>query len=605
MTITRFYLVCFVLLASSFYCSAQTEVSTDGKLSFIKLGNGLNAIVSTNPASTALDITCYVKTGSILDPDSMSGAANILQHIVAAKINQQLSSPQSALNSSNAHFHSFANSEHSVFKFSIDQSNLSAVLAVLTKNLFYTVISESDIDAASLEVQRDLQKDSINERSMFNQKIMQVVFRKDFEKLNPAGNTVEYPYIDVRRITAFYKRYYVPNNTLLAVSGNVSYTVLRQSMQGDLTSVLKSDFDYEQISKIMDLRPMVYTSHFIFEAETEQPEFNLCWQFPGAVTNTESSYAAYLLSAMLNDKNNFIQVKARKLGCKKLSAQYEANNFSGMLRIVLQPDKNQLVPTLQMVTAELARLEKTLINETMMNAGKLQFKREWALLQNSSEYPEWVARYWAYKDDSYFTGLLDTVMGVKEDEMKKFVVEYLNQKPHVTGLYISKADRAALKIDSLFTDISEAVGDYVFKFRLNICDLEGEENFVMQRNLLQFLKANSDVNLQINGLADEGEFNQAADDSVLMFIDSLSTFRKTMPEKIKKGYLKPEMMRAMKMLKYFYDNGIEAERLSGTCMKFTSDNNTEAADNMKCTVTLDKLRKAPSVYEFHYGKKKQ
>ena len=126
----------------------------------------------------------------------------------------------------------------------------------------------------------------------------------------------------------------------------------------------------------------------------------------------------------------------------------------------------------------------------------------------------------------------------------------------------------------------------------------------MERNLLQFLNANKDVNMQINGLADEGEFNQVADDSVLMFIDSLSSFRRTMPEKMKKGYLRPEMMRSMKMLKYYYDNGIPAERLSGTSMEFSSANDTEALDNMKCTVTLDKLRKAPSAYEFHYGQPK-
>ena len=63
-------------------------------------------------------------------------------------------------------------------------------------------------------------------------------------------------------------------------------------------------------------------------------------------------------------------------------------------------------------------------------------------------------------------------------------------------------------------------------------------------------------------------------------------------------------MRSMKMLKYFFENGIAKERLSGTSMKFSSANETEAQDNMKCTVTLEKLRRAPSAYEFHYGHSK-
>ena len=71
---------------------------------------------------------------------------------------------------------------------------------------------------------------------------------------------------------------------------------------------------------------------------------------------------------------------------------------------------------------------------------------------------------------------------------------------------------------------------------------------------------------------------------------------------VKMGALRPEMMRAMKIIKYLYDHGVSMERLKGTSMPFSSDNDTEAQENMKVTVTLDKIRRAPSLYEYHYGK---
>ena len=78
-----------------------------------------------------------------------------------------------------------------------------------------------------------------------------------------------------------------------------------------------------------------------------------------------------------------------------------------------------------------------------------------------------------------------------------------------------------------------------------------------------------------------------------------------MPEVVKKRYLRPEMMRTMKLVKYFYEQGIAPERLSGTSAKFTSATKQEAIDNSKCTITLNKQRKLPSLYELHYGKKKE
>jgi len=65
----------------------------------------------------------------------------------------------------------------------------------------------------------------------------------------------------------------------------------------------------------------------------------------------------------------------------------------------------------------------------------------------------------------------------------------------------------------------------------------------------------------------------------------------------------PETMRAMRIVKYLYENGIDADRLSGTSMYFTSSNRNEALANMKCTVTLEKLRDKVSLFEYHFGKK--
>jgi hypothetical protein len=80
--------------------------------------------------------------------------------------------------------------------------------------------------------------------------------------------------------------------------------------------------------------------------------------------------------------------------------------------------------------------------------------------------------------------------------------------------------------------------------------------------------------------------------------------RKVRKDLLKTGSLRPEMMRAMKIIKYLYDHGIAMERLKGTSMPFSSKNDAEAIENMKVTVTIEKLRKAISLYEYHYGKGK-
>ena len=65
------------------------------------------------------------------------------------------------------------------------------------------------------------------------------------------------------------------------------------------------------------------------------------------------------------------------------------------------------------------------------------------------------------------------------------------------------------------------------------------------------------------------------------------------------------MMRAMKIAKALYESGITEDRITGTSMVFTSDSKETAAANRKCTLTFEKIKPRMSLYEYHFGKKKE
>lgn len=585
--------------------NAQSEATKHGDLLFVKLGNGMNAVLMPIPSATNTEVSFFIKTGSIYEIDSLSGISNILQNILADKVALFLRNNRNSVSFQNTQFSSYTTTERTVFKLTTSSANLGNCFNLLRDSVFNSVITSSELMNAKQNIINDMDLAAKDGRKNLETRLTQSVYRQDFEKLSVMGNVKEFDNISLPLLRFFFKKYYVPNNTLLTATGNFSFETLQVQLETAFNSLIKSEFNPETVTKVVDFKPMVYTTQFIVEDSTAAPEFHICWQFTGTASNDIASHCGYLLSAMLNDKNNFIQVKAAKMNCRKLVAQYEANNYSGVLRVVLQPDKKNWFNTYWFVVNELGRLEKTILNESMITAGKVQFKREYEGLSKSNEYPQWVVKYWAGNDETYFPSLLDSLMGVTENQMKNFVLFYMNQNPHVTGLLVSPQDRQELNVDSLFTNLNDSVSNYVFTYRQNITDLETKEDTLKLRNLLQWLKINTDVNIQINGFADEGEFNKVFDDSIKMFIDSIPTFSKAMPEIIKKGYLRPEMMRAMKLIKYFYDHGIEPERLSGTSMKYTSANREEAIGNLKCTVTLEKMRKQISLYEFHYGKKKE
>ena len=601
-SIFAFLLLSFAIVTQ---VCAQSETTKTGDLFYLKLGNGMNAVLRPEVNAKQIELSFFIKTGSLYEMDSLSGISTIVQNILADKVARFLRTNRGAISFQNSTFNAYTTTERCVFKFTVSATNLTACFNLVRDSILSAPITSAELNNVKQNIINDVELAAKDPRKNMEGRLSQSIYRTDFEKLNVFGNIREFDNVSLPIVRFYCKKYYVPNNSLIAATGNFTLETLQTQLETAFRELVKSEFDPETVTKVVDFKPMLYTTQFIVEDTASAPEFHICWQFTGTASNEQSSRCAYLLSAMLNDKNNFIQVKAAKLHCKKLVAQYEVNNFNGVLHIVLQPDRTNWFSTYSMVVTELQRLEKTIVNESMMAGGKVQFKKEYQNLEKSKDYPQWVVKHWAGNDETYFPTLLDSLLGISEKQLKNFVVFYMNQNPHVTGLLVSPQDRQDLKVDSLFTNVNDSVSQYVFTYRQNITDVESKEDSIKLRNLLQWLRINEDVNLQINGFADEGEFNKVFDDSIKTFIDSIPSFSRAMPEFIKKGYLRPEMMRAMKLIKYFYDQGIAPSRLSGTSMKFTSNTREEAIANLKCTITLEKMRKHISLYEFHYGNKKE
>jgi hypothetical protein len=601
------FLPLFALAFISLFCHAQsTQVKAlDNSIYLSKNLNGLNALTSAQPAAGNVKITCYVKTGTVYENDSVSGISYIIQNILADKVAAYLRQNAAIISFQNTSLSAYTTTELSVFELTSAPLNYPACLQLLRDSIFLSTISEEEIKSKVEAVRKEIADGKKNPKIVYETNLLERLYRQDANKIILVGDTSgKYPYVDLPHIERFRKRYYVPNNTLVNAIGNLDVSRFQEKLAEVFNELHKSEFDPEIISKIIDFKPMVYTTQFVVNDTLQQPRLEICWQFPGVRSNVKSSYYAFLLSAMLNDPNNFIQVKARKMGCKKFEALYDANNFSGTFKIVLQPDKQHFFETYQFVLKELMRMDETLVNESMMKVGMLNFQKEYNKIRNSPDYMQWITKYWVYDDETYFSSIKDSVFLLGERRMRKFVIEYIKQSAHVTGLVINSADRAALQIDSLMPDLDPSVNDYVFKYRPNITDLEGADNLNMQSNLLHWLKANPDLVVQVNGFSDKGEFNRAKDDSIRLFIDSVPTYRQVKQDLIKRGSIRIEMLRALKIIKYLYDHGVEIERLKGTSMPFSSKTREEALENMKCTLTLDKIRKSPSVYEYHYGKKK-
>ncbi|HWB63877.1 MAG TPA: insulinase family protein [Chitinophagales bacterium] len=585
--------------------NAQSEVSSYGGLVDAKLPSGINAIITQLPSASKTEINLYVNAGSMYEADSLNGMARMVETMIGNKINAALRSNRYAVNAQNTEFKAYTTPDHAVFKFTTYPYNISNCLEIIRDSVFGAQFSNAEVSQAMTAALKDIEGLKYDKKRLFDNTMIKNLYTQDHSKLEIYGNTSDIKNFSRKLATGFFTRYYAPNNAVVAITGNIDPVNVQSQVETALKNLKRNEFNPETIIKSEHLRPIAYTTQFVIEDTISEPEFSICWQFPGSGSDRRATYCGFLLNALLNDPYNYIRVKATKMGCKKFDVNYDANVYNGVLKVTFQPGRKDLAGTYDFVMKELLRIDKTLLNEEMLNAAKLRFKKEYDNLKASTSYADWVAKYWVNGDESYFVELKDSVTNIDADRMHNFIVAYMNQAAHVTGLRIKHADRVSLNTDSSFADLDEGVGKYVFTYRENVTDIEGAQNQAMLNNLLQWLKINPDISAQVNGFSDEHEFDRITNDTLTNFMDSVPTFRLTTTKVNKKGTLRPETVRALKIIKYLYDNGISANRLSGTSMPFKSDDKQGATANMKCTLTLNKYHKSPSLYEYHYGVKKE
>lgn len=595
------YISVFVLsLVLAVTCSAQVQGSVTTRIPLVvKLMNGMNGVMYQVPGSNKAEVTLWFKSGSIYENDSVTGINNIIKNILTQRIQSSLRKGYRELNEGTCVFTSASEPEHTIFRFVVDETLLNSAFCLFRDSVFYASFKQIEIDSALTSVAREISGNENATESTFANTILQELFREDSKKLMPLGNSQKFRYIHLYSISKYFEKYYVASNAILSATGKFSVSAFDVSFNSTFSNLPPSEFDPETITKIIDFRPMIYSNQAVVNDTSSITEFKLYWQFPGTYSYQQGSYMAFLFEIMLNDKNNYIQILSKKMGCKLLEAKYEPSSFSGVFSIRLQPEREKLIPTLDWLKKEINRINNTLANQSMINAAKLIFKKQYEEEQQTKSYADKLIRFWPYKESNYYIEMYDSIMDINEREMRSFAAEFLIQNAHFTALRISEAERTSLQIDSFFTDVTDTVRSYVFTYRPNITDLEGKDNIAMFSKLAQWLKANPDVDVLVNGFADKSEYNKAFSDTIMKFIDSIPSFRKTMPDFIKKGYLQPEMMRSLKLLKMLNDYGIALDRLAGTSM--VAKTGKDELENMKCSLVLTKMRKVVSNKDYYRG----
>ncbi|HST20466.1 MAG TPA: pitrilysin family protein, partial [Blastocatellia bacterium] len=214
--------------------ATNQKQSTGPKLDVerIELANGLVLLLSENHSTPSVSIKAVVRAGSRYEPDEKSGLASIVGEILdegtTTRTSQQIAETVESVGGRIGTFGDYQSSGVVAVFLSKDISlGLDVIADILMNVSFPEDKIRQHIDRRVAQIRSRLDMPRTKASDVFNE----IIFKGTPQHRPPIGYEETVSKLTRDDAVDFYRRYYVPNNTVLAIVGDIDKTAIRNQVE--------------------------------------------------------------------------------------------------------------------------------------------------------------------------------------------------------------------------------------------------------------------------------------------------------------------------------------------------------------------------------------
>lgn len=414
------------------------------------LGNGLEIIVVENHGVPLATIEIDVKNGSFTQSPAYEGLAHMYEHMFF-RANATYPDPNQ--------FWDRASDLGAVFNGTTAEERVNYYMTVPAEKLIDGIHLLATALRAPLFRQDELERErqvvigeyDRNESSPFfalSREMDAKLFPGNFSRKDIIGDRQIVSTTTPEKMRTIQNKYYVPNNSVLIVAGDVNPTAVFAMAERELGQWKRSADPFVG-DPIPPIPPLQKSEGLIVEAPVGAVTVQIQWQGPSVGQDPKSTYAADVFSDVLNDPQSQFQQKLVDSGLwQAVGVNYYTLNHTGPITISGQTSAEQLRPALRALYAEIAKfdtpgyftsdeLEAVKAHRAVSSA----FDRE-----RASGFAHTLGFWWSVASLEYYMGYVDYMAQQSLDDLRAYARKYIVGKPHIAGVLIPTDQRESLKL---------------------------------------------------------------------------------------------------------------------------------------------------------------
>jgi zinc protease len=414
------------------------------------LPNGLEVVVIENHGVPLVTLEVVVRNGAFTQTPEYAGLAHLYEHMFF-KANDRYPDPDQTIDRASqmgAVFNASTREELVNYYLTVSSDSLSAGLNFLAAALVSPKFLPEELTREREVVIGEYDQNESSPFFRFDQEMGQRLWTTQFSRKNTIGDREVIRATTPAKMRAIKDLYYIPNNSLLVVAGDVDPGAVFAQAERILGDWRRGP-DPFATAPVPAIPPLTRNLGYIREENVTAVSVEIQWHGPSVRKDENATFVADVFSDLLNAPGSRFQRKLVDSGLwEGVVVNYYTLNNVGPITISGQTSADKLRVALRALDVELRNvLGPGYFSVEEMNAAKAQravssaFERE-----KASAFAHTIGFWWSVSGLEYYLKYVDEMARRSPVQLQEYARKYIIDHPHVTGVLLSPIARTQLQL---------------------------------------------------------------------------------------------------------------------------------------------------------------
>ncbi|HEU4584836.1 MAG TPA: pitrilysin family protein [Gemmatimonadaceae bacterium] len=422
------------------------------------LDNGMDLVVVENHAVPIATVEVVVKTGAMSQTPDDQGVPHLFEHMLFKGYRGSGGRPFLQETATlHAAYNGTTSQEQVTYYLTLPSSHTDDAIRVLAHLVRDPHFEKDDLNTERFVVLGEFRRNVSDPRFHLQNELSQLLWGSQWPRKNTLGDQVALLGVTPEHLKTIFDRYYIPNNSVLVVSGDVDPNKVFAAAVDRFGSWKRAPDPYEAFP-VPPMPPLARSDAVVVTGDVNEITVEIQWQGPSVRSNTDDTYAADVFSAYVNDEQSQLQKRLVDSGIFHTAYfGYQTLDHTGPISFYGTVSMDKLAAALTVLQAELLTMgsDDYFDSELLKVVEKRRSVATAFELEESVGLAHTVGYWWSVAGLDYYMNYTDNLSKRTASDLSGFVQRYLGDKPFAIG--VLAPEKEAPKVRAFLAQYLEMV----------------------------------------------------------------------------------------------------------------------------------------------------